>query len=811
MTERMAKAWDNSVCDGLYRIGVGIVITLTAFGLQAAFWADLSPYVWLPLYPAIFFSSRFGGFLGGMTSTTLATLLGWYFFVPVRFSFALASPSGLVSILLFFIMGVLLSLTHEQLRRANRRTADEKTSRQTHERTHLFIEQAPHCIALLDRDLRYLAVSRRWRLELGRGCDDLVGRRHYDVHPDIPEDWKRGHRAALAGESLSKDEARWVQADGTEHVYRWVSCPWTEQNGTVGGIILSVEDITADDRAEKEARLTATMFDHSIEGITITDAEGTILAVNPAFTAITGYSAEELIGKNPRLLKSDRHDTAFYTQMFKTILSEGYWRGEIWNRRKSGAIYPEWMTISVVRDAKGDVVNYIGTFIDISRAKESEEQLFHLAHHDPLTGLPNRLLLLSRVHHAMACADRDGGKGALLFLDLDHFKNVNDSLGHAAGDELLQAVAQRYSNRLREADTLCRMGGDEFIVLLENLREADRAADVARSLIEELKVPFRLSSGRDVFIGTSVGISIFPDDGKDAGKVLSCADAAMYQAKKGGRNTYRFYTESLTEVANQRVAMEVALRQGLERGEFLLHYQPLIDMSSMRPVGVEALLRWQRPGAGLVPPGQFIPLAEETGLILPLGEFVLGAACSQMKRWLEAGADIETVAVNLSAHQFHQADIAQRVAAILEETGLPPGYLELEITESALMDFGEEAETRLRALKDLGLRLAIDDFGTGYSSLAYLKRFPIDKIKVDQSFVRDIPHDTADMEIVATVVAMAKNLNLQVLAEGVETEAQLAYLRHLKCDAAQGYLFSRPVPPLEFPPLWNAVLGFGVV
>lgn len=806
MAEQTVKSLDNWVHNGLCRMGIAIVITLMTVKLEAVFWTDLSPYVWLPLYPAVFFSSRFGGFVGGMTSTTLATPIGWYFFMPGHFSGDFSFPSGLLSPLVFFVMGVLLSLTHEQLRRANRRMAEEEAVRQTNERTRLFIEQAPHCIALLDRDLRYLAVSRRWQLELGRGYDDLIGRRHYEVHPDLPWEWRQGHRAALTGATLCKDETRWVQWNGSAHVFRWMTCPWTERDGTVGGIILSVEDITDRSEAEKQARLTATMFEHSIEGITITDARGTILAVNPAFSVITGYSAEELIGTNPRLLKSGRHDADFYQRMFKTIHATGYWRGEIWNRRKNGLIYPEWMTISLVRDARGEVTNYIATFIDISRAKDSEEQLFHLAHHDPLTGLPNRFLLLSQVHHALARVERDGGKGALLFLDLDHFKNVNDSFGHAAGDELLQAVAERYSRRLRETDTLCRMGGDEFIVLLENLRGAERAADVARSLIDELRVPFQLSGGRDVFIGTSIGISIFPDDGKDAGKVLSCADAAMYQAKKGGRNTFRFYTEALTVAANLRVAMEVALRHGLERGEFLLHYQPLIDMTSMRSVGVEALLRWQRPGVGLVPPGQFIPLAEETGLILPLGDFVLTAACSQMKLWLDAGADIGTVAVNLSAHQFRQADMAQRIKAILDETGLPPEYLELEITESALMDFGDDAGSRLRALKDLGLRLAIDDFGTGYSSLAYLKRFPIDKIKVDQSFVRDIPHDPADMEIVATVVAMAKNLNLKVLAEGVETEAQLAYLRHLKCDAAQGYLFSRPVPPLDFPPLWNTVL-----
>ena len=490
--------------------------------------------------------------------------------------------------------------------------------------------------------------------------------------------------------------------------------------------------------------------------------------------------------------------------MFEIVGADGHWQGEVWNRRKNGEIYPEWLTISSVRDGNGNATHYIGTFTDISRIKESEIQLEHLAHHDPLTDLPNRLLLLSRLQHAIGRARRDGTKGAILFLDLDRFKNVNDSLGHLAGDELLQLVAQRYLARLRDTDTLCRHGGDEFTVLLENLREPEHAADVARSLIEELRAPFVLSDGHEVYIGTSIGVSVFPDDSENPVRIISNADTAMYQAKKSGRNIFQFYTAGLTEAANQRVALEASIRHGLRRNEFVLHYQPLVSMTDLRMTGVEALVRWQRPDGEIVPPMQFIPLAEETGLIVPLGEFVLQSACAQMKLWLDAGAPLGIMAVNLSAYQFRQADLRQRIQAILDETGLPPHYLELEITESVLMECSEDVERALWGLKFLGVRLAIDDFGTGYSSLAYLKRFPIDKLKIDKGFVQDIPNDPADMQIVAAVVDLSKNLNLEVVAEGIETEAQLAFLRQEGCDYGQGYLFSRPVPSVDLTALMNS-------
>ena len=483
--------------------------------------------------------------------------------------------------------------------------------------------------------------------------------------------------------------------------------------------------------------------------------------------------------------------------IFEAVARQGYWHGEIRNRRKNGEVFPQWLTVSAVRDDRGRTTNYIGNFIDISQIKESEARLEHLAHHDPLTGLPNRLMLLSRLQHAIDRARRDKTAGAVLFLDLDQFKNVNDSFGHSTGDELLRLVAQRYGRRVRDSDTLARMGGDEFVVLLENLREPEYAAAVAESLVDALREPFHLAGGQEVFVGTCVGISVFPGDSGEADQVIGNADAAMYQAKNAGRNTFRFYTESLTAAANARVELEASMRHGLERAEFLLHYQPLVVIADLRVTGLEALVRWQRPGHGLISPDRFIPLAEETGLIVPLGTEVLRIACRQMRLWLDAGLGLDTMAVNLSALQFKRPDIHQVVRDILVETGLPAEYLELEITESALMDFGQEAGERLWDLKSLGVRLAIDDFGTGYSSLSYLKQFPIDQLKVDRSFVRDIPHDSADMEIVGAVIGLAKNLKLDVIAEGIETQDQLSFLRQLNCKAGQGFLFSRPLPPVD--------------
>lgn len=546
--------------------------------------------------------------------------------------------------------------------------------------------------------------------------------------------------------------------------------------------------------AEDSLRLIKAAFDQSHEGVVITKTDGTILAVNPAASVINGYSPEELLGNTMRIVRSGRHDAAFYRALFKEVATQGFWQGEIWNRRKSGETYPEWLTITAVKDGLGKITHYVGNFTDISVIKQSESKLHHISHHDALTDLPNRLLLSSRLSHATGRVKRDGGFGAALMIDIDNFRNVNDSLGHAAGDELLQLAVTRMLGRVRQCDMLARIGGDEFMVVLEALDAPLHAGSVAMHLIDELSQPFTLSNGQDVFVGASIGICVFPDDAIEPAQIMRNADAALHQSKSAGGATYRFYTPSLTTLANERIDMESRLRKALSHDEFLLHYQPLTPMGQPQATGVEALIRWQDPAQGLTPPARFIPLAETTGLIVEIGSWVLEAACRQMKIWRDAGSPIEMVAVNLSPRQFRHPDLVGLVRDTLERTSLPARHLELEITEGALMDGIEGAVEKLAELKALGVRLAIDDFGTGYSSLSYLKRFPVDKLKVDQAFVRGIPGNRTDCEIVQAVITLGKALDLEVLAEGIETEEQYRYLKEVGCDTAQGYLLGHPVP-----------------
>ena len=550
-------------------------------------------------------------------------------------------------------------------------------------------------------------------------------------------------------------------------------------------------------RAATALRQAGAVFESTRDGIFITDLDAQIVAVNRAFSSISGYSEFEAIGQTPRMLQSGRHDASFYQAMWMAVLDSGNWQGEVWNRRKNGELYQQLLTISTVRNEAGKPSHYVAVMTDISQLKRSEAKLDYLAHHDPLTDLPNRLLMQSRIQHAIERAARSRCHLALLFIDLDRFKNVNDSLGHPAGDELLAAIAKRLRSRLREVDTLARLGGDEFVLLIEEMSVPEDAAIVAQMLIDLLSAPFSLSQGREIYIGASIGISVFPDDGRNVTELIQHSDVAMYQAKEAGRGAFRFYTEAMSRAAQDRLHLDTRLRRALERGEFTLHYQPQVDMASGRLTGAEALVRWIDPEEGVISPARFIPVAEETGLIVPIGEWVLRTACAQVRAWRDAGHAL-TVAVNLSARQLQQADLAQRVAALMEEFGVGPDWLEFELTESMLAGEQAATEMRLRELKALGIALSIDDFGTGYSSLAYLKRFPIDVLKIDQSFVRDIPHDRNDMEIAATIIAMAHTLKLRVVAEGVETPEQLAFLKERDCDSWQGYLFSKPLPGEEF-------------
>lgn len=571
--------------------------------------------------------------------------------------------------------------------------------------------------------------------------------------------------------------------------------PVRDEQGNLVNFVAIQEDITSRKAAEEKLLLNAHILNSVNEGVAVTDASQRFCFINPAFTAITGYTAEEVIGKSPKLLSSGLMERTFYGNMWGNINESGSWQGEIIDRRKNGESYPEWLSISVLKDAHGKITHYVSVFADISERKAVERRITHMAQHDFLTGLPNRMLLLDRMAQAISHARRENHKVALMFLDLDKFKYINDLHGHILGDKLLQEVARRISSISRSGDTVCRLGGDEFVLMLTDLQNSDDASSIALKLLETVAGPC-LIDGHEIDITTSIGIALFPDDGKDGSELLRHADAAMYHAKQNGRNNYHFFTSEMNRRALERMAIERKLRHALERGEFTLHYQPQLDLRTMRLIGAEALLRWKDPESGeLISPARFVPIAEENGMIVPIGEWVLREACRQMAEWRKSGLPEIPVSVNLSAVQFRQKDLGGTIRGILRQYGISPSSLELEITETAVMKDAETAIALLKEMKEMGVQLAMDDFGTGYSSLSYLKQLPIDKLKIDQSFVRDTAHDPDDAAIVSTIISMARNLKLKVTAEGVETDRQLAFLNQHGCDHGQGYYFSPPLPP----------------
>ncbi|KQZ94456.1 MULTISPECIES: phosphodiesterase DibA [unclassified Pseudomonas] len=552
------------------------------------------------------------------------------------------------------------------------------------------------------------------------------------------------------------------------------------------------------ERSEDRERLrqAAAVFDCTREGVLVTDSDGLIVHVNRAFMEITGYQGEEVLGQRPSLFKSGRHSADFYQAMFATLDNLGEWSGEIWNRRKSGEIYPQWQTIRLIFDDQGRRSHFVAVFSDISAVKNSEHELMHLAHHDPLTDLPNRLLLTDRAEQALASAQLHKRGCALLVVDLDHFKMINDSLGHPIGDQLLKAVAGRLKGMFDPGITLARLGGDEFAVLADCCPQLIQAAALAQRIINGLKEPFAIE-GRQLFINASIGISLFPSDALSAEQLLRNADSALFKAKSAGRNGYALYTEELTAHAQQRVEVAFQLRQALEQQQLRVYYQPVHDLQTSCLIGVEALVRWEHPLRGLVSPAEFIPVAERTGLIAEIDAWVMQQACQQMCQWRQAGVEISFVAVNVSSRLFARRELYGQVAQVLHETGLEPACLELEVTESAVMEDPEVALEQMHRLRELGVRLAIDDFGTGYSSLLRLKRLPVQKLKIDQGFVAGLPWDEDDSAIVRVIIALAQSMGMQVQAEGVETVEQAAFLLEHGADQGQGYWFGRPVPPME--------------
>jgi diguanylate cyclase (GGDEF)-like protein/PAS domain S-box-containing protein len=546
------------------------------------------------------------------------------------------------------------------------------------------------------------------------------------------------------------------------------------------------------ERSRKDLQLAHKVIDSSLDGIMVTNAKGDIEFVNPAFTLLTGYTHDEVAGRNPRFLQSGRHDRAYYEKMWSTLERAGTWQGEIWNRRKNGEVYPEWLSINVIYGEDGKVSQYAAIFTDITERKKTEERIKNLAYFDVLTGMPNRRLFTDRLQVAIANAHRAGHPLGIMILDLDLFKRINDTLGHGLGDAVLCETANRLSRCLREGDTVSRLGGDEFVVLLPRFEEVEDVAKLAERVIGIVRQPVVLD-GHELYVTASIGIAVYPDDGSSVEALIKNADTAMYRAKDIGRNCYQLYTPAMNARSVERLAMESSLRHALERGEFRLVYQVKMDLASGALTGVEALVRWIHPEMGVVSPADFIPLAENMGLISDIGAWVLETACRQCQSWQDLGLPPVCIAVNVSALQFRETDVPAVVRRALEATGLDPRRLELELTESVLMQRVDEVAEVLHELRAMGVRISIDDFGTGYSSLSYLKRMPIDALKIDRSFVADIAEDGDGAQIVSTIISLAHNLRLKAIAEGVETQAQADFLRAKGCDELQGYLISRPV------------------
>ncbi|WP_107504091.1 sensor domain-containing protein [Metapseudomonas resinovorans] len=602
-----------------------------------------------------------------------------------------------------------------------------------------------------------------------------------------------------------------MRADGQKIPVELRTMLMWDEYGRFEGMLGVGRDISQQRRAEKDMRMAATVFEHSTSAILVTDPAGYIVQVNEAFCRITGHKANDVLDQLPSMLTADRQQANQLNYIIGQLNQRGSWEGEIWLKRREGDTYPAWVGITAVHDEDGDLVSYVCFFSDISERKASEQRIHRLAYYDGLTHLPNRTLFQDRLHTALQYAERNQEWVVLMFLDLDRFKPINDSLGHAAGDRMLKDVAVRLAACVHEDDTVARMGGDEFTLLLQPraTREGalNRAVHVAEQILDSLARPFVLE-GREFFVTASIGIALSPQDGRELSQLMKNADTAMYHAKERGKNNFQFYQADMNARALERLELESDLRHALEQGEFLLYYQPQFSGDGKRLTGVEALLRWRHPKRGLVPPGEFVPVLEELGLVVQVGDWVLAEACRQLKAWHQEKMRLPKISVNISARQFADGQLAERIAAIIEDSGLPAACLELELTESILMRDVAEAMDILENLKRLGLCIAVDDFGTGYSSLNYLKQFPIDVLKIDRSFVDGLPDGERDAQIARAIIAMAHSLNLAVIAEGVETQAQLDFLREHGCDEVQGYLFGHPVPAARFEHLFGTSANF---
>lgn len=613
------------------------------------------------------------------------------------------------------------------------------------------------------------------------------------VHPEDRQRVDLAYRSSLQQRTPYDVEHRFLMPDGRVKFLHTCGENFYDEAGQVLRSIGTVQDITGRRQMEARMHLLSSAFQYSGEAILISDHENRIVAINPSFTRLTGYTQEEALGRNPRFLSAGRTSAEEYLEMWGSIRDNGFWQGEIWDRRKDGGIYPKWMSISAIRDDGGELRYYVAHFTDVSAERAAEARLHHLAHHDALTGLLNRFSLRERLDQALSAARREGSRVALMFADLDRFKVINDTLGHHMGDELLIEVARRLTDSVRESDVVARLGGDEFVVMLTGIENANVVAKLGEKLVDAISDPYVIE-GHDLYTSPSIGIAIFPTDGEDAETLMKNADAAMYHAKASGRHNFKFFDGRMNNAALERLSIEHALRQALARDEFCLHFQPIIEMSTGRVSGVEALVRWQHPEKGLLMPGKFIGIAEETGLIQPLGDWVFWAACRQLREFRTLGIENLQMGINISAIQMRTGNLPLLARGAIEALDLNPGSLVFEITESVAMEQPEETVRILNILHDMGVRLAVDDFGTGYSSLSHLRMFPIDHLKLDRSFVQEIGVSKDGSVICDATIGLAHNLGLKLVAEGVETEEQRVYLQARGCDLVQGYFYSKPLP-----------------
>lgn len=661
------------------------------------------------------------------------------------------------------------------------------------------IDNIPDLIFFKDTESTYLGCNKAFEAYFGASESKIVGKTDFDfVDADTAKYFRGKDKETLASNETRINEEWVTYPDGRVVCLETLKTPFKNEQEITLGMIGVSRNITDRKQAEVNLQLAASVFTHAREGIMITDAAGTIIEVNATFTNISGYSREEAVGQKPRILQSGRHGAEFYAAMWKSLLEEDYWCGEIWNRRKNGEVYAETLTISAVRDNTGKTLNYVGLFADITPMKEHQQHLEHIAHYDALTGLANRVLLADRLQQAMNQSQRRNESLAVVYLDLDGFKTVNDTHGHEVGDQLLITVAQGMKDALREGDTLARIGGDEFVAVLVDLEQMTDCEPILARLLGAASEPITVNN-IVLQVSASIGVTLYPLDGADAEQLMRHADQAMYIAKQAGKNCYHLFDVDHDMAAQTRRERLEHIQRALDQGEFLLHYLPIVNMKTGEVIGAEALIRWQRPEHGLLLPSDFLPIIENHPIGVELGKWVIDTALTQISAWQDAGIDIP-VSVNVGAHQLQRHDFVCGLSDLLaKHPDVQPSYLELEVLETSALEDIAAVSANMQACRDIGIRFALDDFGTGYSSLTYLRRLPADMLKIDQSFVRDMLDDPDDLTIVKGVIGLASAFRRQVIAEGVETFAHGVQLLSLGCELAQGYGIARPMPAAEIP------------